>query len=345
MSDRNIKTLSRGERVASETSRVRGCTRRHVLTGAGAFALALPLARMAQASEAETSIETPENLFCAYVERATGKVVAAKSFIEVNLEIVNGPQALTPYIAPTRNIAIGLRSPTLFKQDVKRYAIVDIDKRNETLGAFNSLHDSYTPGEYTHHFLLTLADRELARQELGDWAMRQATEAQKAAGLELLARIHTGYNGDLVTGDAKKMAEATRFYTGRELLRPLLYLGQAPAVGVTALIPEKGLRIASADGLRLALNEAGAVQGGVAVSMGSNMARAVSTASQGATTGGVSAIAAAVGATAGVGAGSGGATSTGNGGASAGSGASSSGGATGGGGNSGGAGGGAGGGA
>ncbi|MDK9722539.1 MAG: hypothetical protein OEL53_15290 [Rhodospirillales bacterium] len=43
-----------------------GCTRRQVLTGAAGLALLLPFARMAKANETETSIETPDNLFCAY---------------------------------------------------------------------------------------------------------------------------------------------------------------------------------------------------------------------------------------------------------------------------------------
>ncbi|MBF0355950.1 MAG: hypothetical protein HQL43_12005, partial [Alphaproteobacteria bacterium] len=121
-----------------------GCNRRRFLIGSGTFALALPFAGKALADETtpDINIETPENLFCVYVERATGRVVSAKSFIEVNPEIINGPQALNPYIAPTRNISLGTRAPTLFKLDVKRFAIVDIEKRNETLSAFNSLYDA-----------------------------------------------------------------------------------------------------------------------------------------------------------------------------------------------------------
>ncbi|MBF0270213.1 MAG: hypothetical protein HQL44_16645 [Alphaproteobacteria bacterium] len=305
-----------------------GWSRRRFLIGSGTFALALPLAGKALAEEAATpdiNIETPENLFCVYVERATGRVVSAKSFIDVNPEIVNGPQALNPYIAPTRNISLGTRAPTLFKLDVKRFAIVDIEKRNETLSAFNSLHDAYTPGEFTHHFLLSLADRELGRESLGAWALSKANEAQKATALELLARIHTGYNGELITGDPEKLAEAVRFYTGRELIRPVLFLGQAPDIGAMVFIPAQGLRVASAGALHLAQAGNHAVGGGVAVGMGSNMAKAVSTASQGATSGGVSAVAAAVGASAGVGAGGGGSTSTGgSGGSSAGASSSSS---------------------
>jgi hypothetical protein len=305
-----------------------GPSRRQFLIGAGGFALSLPFASFAHADEAaapEIKIESPENLFCVYADRASGRVLAAKSFIDVNPEIVNGPQALNPYIAPTRNISLGTRTPTLFKLDVKRYAIVDIEKRNQTLSAFDSLHDAYTPGEYTHHFLLNLADRELSREELGQWALGKATEAQKAAALELLQRVHTGYNGELVTGDPEKMAEAVRFYTGRELIRPMLFLGQAPGVGALVFIPADGLRVASAGQTQIALSESGAVGGGVSVGSRTSMASAVSTASQGATSKGVSAVAAAVGSTAGVGAGGGGSTSTGgSGGASSGASSSSS---------------------
>ncbi|TAN53485.1 MAG: hypothetical protein EPN26_06975 [Rhodospirillales bacterium] len=58
--------------------------------------MAFPSARLSHAAEATTpeiKIETPDNLFCVYAECATGRVVAAKSFVEVNPEIVNGPQA------------------------------------------------------------------------------------------------------------------------------------------------------------------------------------------------------------------------------------------------------------
>ncbi|MBF0356048.1 MAG: hypothetical protein HQL43_12505 [Alphaproteobacteria bacterium] len=306
---------------------MRDCTRRQFLIGTGTFALALPFAGTVLADETapDIKIETPENLFCAYVERATGRVVSAKSFIDVNPEIISGPQALNPYIAPTRNISLGARAPTLFKLDVKRFAIVDIEKRNETLSAFNALHDAYSPGEFTHHFLLTLADRELGRETLGAWALGKATEAQKATALELLARLHTGYNGDLVTGDPEKMAEAVRFYTGRELIRPVLFLGQAPDIGALVFIPAAGLRVASAGHVQLAQAVGNALGGGVAVGSGTNMARAVSTASQGATSKGVSAVAAAVGGSAGAGESGGAKTSTGgSGGSSAGASSSSS---------------------
>ena len=66
--------------------------------------------------------------------------MAVKSFIEVNPEIVNGPQALNPYIAPTNNVSFGNRAPTIFKLDVKRYAIVDFAKRNDAVGSFSSLY-------------------------------------------------------------------------------------------------------------------------------------------------------------------------------------------------------------
>ncbi|TAN56153.1 MAG: hypothetical protein EPN26_04250 [Rhodospirillales bacterium] len=300
-----------------------GVTRRRFLIGAAGATLALPFARLAQAEEAEVKIETPDNLFCVYVERATGKVVSSKSFVEVNPEIKAGRKAPIPYMAPTQNVSI-THAPSVFKQDVTRFAIVDIAKRNAALGAFNALYDSYTPGEYTHHFLLNLADRELTL-ELGDWALAQASEAQKKAALDFLHRIHTGYNGALITGDARKMAEAVRFYTGREVLRPILFLGQPPETG--ALATGKHIRLATLDPIRLALAESGAVGGGVSVGVGSGMSQAVSAAAEGATNG-VSAVGAAVGASAGVGAGSGGSSSAGDGGAGGGSGSSGSSGAS-----------------
>lgn len=291
-------------------------TRRRMLAGAGGMALALPFARLSFAADApaspETKIETPDNLFCAYVDRATGSVVSVKSFAEVNPEIVNGPFALNPYIAPSKNVSFGNRAPTVFKLDVKRYGIVDFAKRNDEVGSFSSLYDAYTPGEFTHHFLLTLADRELGREGLGAWSLNKASAAQKARALELIERVHTGYNGDLIKGDADKMAEATRFYTGRELLRPMLFLGTPPGVGAMVMLPQTGLRVAEAGRTQIALSDAGAVAGAVSVGTGSSMASAVSTASQGATTGGVSAVATAVGASAGVGGGGGGSTSTGS---------------------------------
>ncbi|MBF0355505.1 MAG: hypothetical protein HQL43_09745, partial [Alphaproteobacteria bacterium] len=130
---------------------------------------------------------------------------------------------------------------------------------------------------------------------------------------ELLARVHTGYNGDLITGDPEKLAEAKRFYTGREVLKPMLFIGAPPNVGAVVMIPQGGIRVADNGRTQIALNNAGAVSGAVSVGMNSSMAAAVSTASQGATSGGVSAVAATVGGTAGVGASGGGSTQTGNG--------------------------------
>ena len=297
--------------------------------------LALPFARLAQAEEAEVKIETPDNLFCVYIERATGKVVSSNSFIEVNPEIKEGRKAPVPYMAPTQNVSL-THAPTIFKQDVARYPIVDISKRNAALGAFSQLYDSYTPGEYTHHFLLNLADRELTRA-LGDWALAQASDAQKKSALDFLHRIHTGYNGGLITGDARKMAEAVRFYTGREVLRPMLFLGQPPESGAQAT--GRHIRLAVLDPIRLALATSGAVGGGVSVGIGSSMSEAVSAAAEGATNG-VSAAGAALGASAGVGAGSGGASGAGDGGSGSSSGASGSSGGTSGGAGAGGAGGG-----
>ncbi|MDK9719835.1 MAG: hypothetical protein OEL53_01480 [Rhodospirillales bacterium] len=305
--------------MARETSRVRDCTRRQALFGATGFALTLALPGKARADEAETSIETPDNLFCAYVDRATGKVVSVKSFIDVNPEIKEGRKAAVPYVAPTMNVSL-THAPTAFKLDVARFAIVDIAKRNAELGGFTQLYDSYTPGEYTHHFLLNLADRELTR-ELGDWALSKASEAQKKAALELLARIHTGYNGDLITGDAKRMAEAVRFYTGREVLRPMLYLGTPPKTG--ALAANSAFRLAAMGTTQLAVAEGGAVTGAVSVGMNSSMSQAVSAAAEGATNG-VSASGAAVGASAGVGSASGGSSSAGDGGSGGSSGSSGS---------------------
>jgi len=301
-----------------------GPSRRQFLIGAGGFALSLSITSTAHADEAEIKIESPENLFCAYVDRVTGQVVAVKSFIDVNSEIITGPFALVPYRAPTKNVSFGNRAPTVFKLDVKRYGIVDVAKRNDAVGSFSSLYDAYTPGEYTHHFLLNLADRELGREELGQWAMGKASEAQKAQALELIGRVHTGYNGDLITGDKDKMAEATRFYTGRELIRPMLFLGTPPSIGAVVMLPQAGLRVADARTTRIALNDKGAVSGAVSVGTDSSMASAVSTASQGATSGGVSAVAAAIGGAAGVGASSGGQSSTGSGGAASSGSASSS---------------------
>lgn len=308
-----------------------GLNRRRFLIGSGTFALALPFARISLAADApaqaETKIETPDNLFCVYVDRTTGTVIASKSFIDVNPEIKEGKNALVPYRAPTRNISVS-NAPTLFKQDVTRFAIVDMPKRNAEVGAFSSLYDAYAPGEYTHHFLLNLADRELAR-ELGDWALKNASEAQKAAALDLLHRIHTGYNGSLITGEPEKMAEAVRFYTGRELLRPMLFLGKPPTAGSLAVIPNTGIRLATAGDVRLALAGDGAVSGGVSVGISSNMSQAMSTAAQGATHG-VSAVGAAVGASAGVGSKGGGNSSAGSGGAAGGSSGGGAGGAGGG---------------
>ncbi|MDK9719653.1 MAG: hypothetical protein OEL53_00565 [Rhodospirillales bacterium] len=292
----------------------RSVSRRDILKGAAGTAALIGcpvLSRTALGAEIETLIETPDNLFCVYVDRASGKVVSSKSFIDVNPEIKEGKKAPVPYIAPTMNVSI-THAPTVFKLDVARFGIVDMPKRNAELGAFNSLYDSYTPGEYTHHFLLNLADRELDR-ELGDWAYGNASEGQKKAALELLRRIHTGYNGELITNDAKKMADAVRFYTGREVLRPLLYLGKPPEAGVLALIPGKEIRLAARGTIQLALADSGAVAGSVSVGTNTGMSQGMSAAAEGATQG-VSAVGAAVGASAGVGASSGGASSAGSGG-------------------------------
>lgn len=270
-----------------------------------------------------TMLDNLDNLHCVYVNRATGKVVAVKSFADVNPEILSGKTANTPYHKPTKNVWLG-RTGTLFQLDVKRYAIVDIEARNEGLGFFSSLKDSYTPEEYTHHFLLTLADRELGREDLGGWALANATEDQKQAALDLLYRIHKGTNGRYVTEDADKMAEATRYYTARELLKPSLYIGTPPNVGEQAIIGTNGIQVASNAPVQIALANDGAVTGGVNV--GANAANDMSVAAKGATEGTVSSVAAAIGGAAGAGASAGGASDSGDGGSGSGGGGSSGGG-------------------
>ncbi|GAB6051293.1 hypothetical protein JCM17960_01130 [Magnetospira thiophila] len=230
---------------------------------AGAGALVLPTDLRAAEDAPETLLETVDDLYCVYINRATGRVQAVKSFAEVNPEIASGKDAAVPYKAPNKNVYIG-RAPILFKQDIKRYSIVDIEKRNEGLGFFSQLKDSYLPGEYTHHFLLTLSDRELGRNDLGDWALDTASEAQKKIAMDLLHRIHRGYNGSLVTGDPEEMAEATRFYTGRELLVPRLYRGTPPNVGDLAFIGTSGIQLASLEPVQIAQATQGAVTGAAA---------------------------------------------------------------------------------
>lgn len=297
-------------------------TRRQLLKGSLGVAggLILP-AGFSHAEDPATMLDTVDNLYCVYVNRATGKVVAVKSFAEVNPEIAEGKTAATPYKPPNKNVYIG-RASTLFTQDIKRYAIVDIEKRNEGLGFFSQLKDSYLPDEYTHHFLLTLADRELGREELGAWALDTATAPQKQTALDLLRRIHKGTNGAYVTDDPDKMAEATRFYTGRELLKPMLYLGTAPQIGELAMIGWDGIEVASNGDLQLALAGDGRLTGGIDV--GDGAANDMSVAAKGATEGTVSSVAAAIGGAAGVGAKSGGSSDSGDGGSGSGGGGSSS---------------------
>ncbi|MEG3617561.1 hypothetical protein V5T82_03745 [Magnetovibrio sp. PR-2] len=299
--------------------------RRQLLKAGLGTAGGLVLAGVAWAEENATKLETLQNLHVAFVNRATGKVEFVKTFAETNPEILSGKTSRTPYRPPSKNVWLG-RTGTLFQRDVKRYGIVDIEKRNEGLGFFSSLKDSYTPEEYTHHFLLTLTDRELGREEIGGWALANATDTQKKAALDLLYSIHKGTNGRYVTDDPEKMAEATRYYTGRELLKPSLYIGNAPSVGAQAFIPQSGIQVASTEAIQLAL-ASGAVTGGVDV--GAGAANDMSVAAEGATEGTVSSVAAAIGGAAGVGASAGGASDSGDGGSGSGggdSGGSSSGG-------------------
>lgn len=299
--------------VRSEPVTGRGTSRRQLLLGTGVIAGGLLLPRIGMSAEDQPAVKltSASDLHCAYVNRQSGRIEAVKSFIEVNPEIAEGKTARVPYRAPTKNVYVGAAS-SLFKTDIKRYGIVDIEARNEQLGWFTTLRDSYTPGEYTHHFLLTLVDRELGREQLGDWALGKATAGQKQAALAMLDRIHRGYNGDIIKGDPEKMLQATRYYTGRELLRPVLYAGEPPSVGDLAMADGVGVQVASLEPVLLAqAGASGSVSGDVDI--GGELANDVSAAAEGATEG-VSASGTAMGSTASVGSGSGGSSSAGDGG-------------------------------
>ena len=228
-------------------------TRRGVLIG-GLLATCFPCISSARASTVSATLNSAVDLYYAYVERTSGRIVAVKSFAAVNPAVAGRRFALYPYVEPFSDIYFG-QAATIFKQDVARYGL---------MGAKGSTGENYTPRQFTHHLLLNLGDRELGH-EIGRLAMERATEAQKATASALLRTVHSGYNGSLIIGNPQLLAEATRFFVGRELLKPVLYQGVEPKVGMLAELPARSRQLASLDQSELSAGD-GAVQGAVALS-------------------------------------------------------------------------------
>lgn len=248
-------------------------SRRAALMGAvGLGAAAMMPGRVSWASaDGDTRIDDPADILFAFVERATGRVQFVRPFSDM---VPLTGLSVAPYRPPRRNIYLPT-TPTLFRLNAERYGIVDMATRNSQESYFfSSLRDSYRPAEFTHHLLLTMADMALLNPLISAWVQETATEDQRATALDLLHRLHGGYNGRQIIGDPERLAEAERYYTARELLRPVLYLKQAPRPGELAQAGSGPVQFASTE-LVQAAHPPNPFIGGVTLSNGTAGAIAV----------------------------------------------------------------------